>query len=138
MAVYFGPNKILDNGVAGTSLVLGHGESHATTGSDPTTPESIGAAPAQHSHSGYAPAPIIQTLTLYQSNWTIFSSGCLQTISAPGMRANSLILVVSHPNDYDYYIESRVRCSVQGWDALTFSAKKVPSFDISVNIIVMG
>ena len=41
MAVYFGTNKVLDNGVAGTSLVLGHADTHSANGTDPITPESI-------------------------------------------------------------------------------------------------
>lgn len=137
MAVYFGTSKILDNGVAGTSLVLGHGETHAAGASDPITAESIGAAPAQHSHS-YAPVPIIQTVTLPKANWSVYSTGCVQTISVPGMRASSLALVVSHPGSYTTYMESRVYCSVQGWEALTFSAKKVPAFDLDVNVMIMG
>lgn len=137
MAVYFGANKILDNGVAGTSLVLGHGETHASGGSDPITPESIGAAPAQHTH-GYAPVPVIQTVTLPHSGWAVYSYGCVQTIAVPDMRGNSLVLVAAHPNDYDSYMAARVRCSVQGWGALTFAAKKLPPYDLNVNIMIMG
>ena len=33
----------MDNGVAGTTLVTAHADTHASTGSDPLTPESIGA-----------------------------------------------------------------------------------------------
>ncbi len=136
MAVYFGKSKILDNGVAGTSLVLGHGETHASGGSDPITPESIGAAPVKHTHN-YAPAPIMQTITLPRANWTLFSSGCMQTLDVAGMRAGSLALIACHPDYYDDYMESRVRCAVQGWDALTFAAKKVPNNDLDVHVLIM-
>ncbi|MEA5058932.1 MAG: hypothetical protein EOM66_06145 [Clostridia bacterium] len=137
MAVYFGTNKVLDNGVGGTSLVLGHGETHAAAGSDPITPESIGAAPAEHAHD-YAPMPFIQTVTLPQSAWTVYSYGCVQTVSVQNMRGSSLALVASHPNNYDEYMAARVRCSVQGWGALTFASKKLPSYDLNVNILIMG
>lgn len=137
MAVYFGTNKILDNGVAGTSLVLGHKETHAAGASDPITPESIGAAPAQHSHS-YAPLPILRAVTLPHGSWNVYSVGCMQTISVPGMRAASLALIVAHPDDLDAYMEARVRCTFQGWDALTFFAKKLPAYDLGVNVMIMG
>ena len=137
MAVYFGKNKILDNGVAGTSLVQGHAETHATGGSDAITPESIGAAPLEHSHS-YAKAPIVHTIQLPRNNWVTFSCGCMQTLDVPGMRASSLALIACHPNHYDAYMECRVRCAVQGWDALTFAAKKVPTSDLDVHVVIMG
>lgn len=137
MAVYFGKSKILDNGVAGTSLVLGHGETHASGGSDPITPQSIGAAPVMHTHS-YAQKPVLQTITLPRANWTLFSSGCMQTLTVAGMRAGSLALIACHPDYYDDYMESRVRCAVQGWDALTFAAKKVPNNNLDVHVLIMG
>lgn len=137
MAVYFGTNKILDNGVAGTSLVLGHAPTHAAGGGDALTPESIGAAPAQHTHS-YAPQPISHTITLPLSGWTSYSYGCTQTVSVTGMRGSSLALVASHPDCYDAYMAARVRCSVQGWGALTFASKKLPTQDLSVNILILG
>lgn len=137
MAVYFGKKKILDNGVAGTSLVLGHGETHALDGGDPITPESIGAAPAQHTHD-YARAPIIQTVTLPRARWQIFSTGCVQTIDVPGMRGGSLALIAAHPFQADEYMDTRTRCTVQGWDALTFWAKRLPAVDMDVNVLILG
>lgn len=47
MAVYFGTNKVLDNGVAGTSLVLGHADTHSANGTDPLPPRA--SAPLLHS-----------------------------------------------------------------------------------------
>ncbi len=137
MAVYLGNNKILDNGVAGTSLVLGHGETHGSSGTDPITPQSIGAAPAEHSHD-YAPVPQLQTVTLPLSGWNSYDYGCTQTVSVTGMRGSSLAIIAAHPDSYDAYMAARVRCSVQGWGALTFAAKKLPLTDLSVNVMILG
>ena len=113
MAVYFGTNKVLDNGVAGTSLVLGHADTHSANGTDPITPESIGAAPTQHTHT-YAAVPTVQTVTIPVSGWTSYSFGCTQTVSVTGMRGTSLVIVTAHPDSYDPYMAARVRCTVQG------------------------
>lgn len=137
MAVYFGRNKILDNGVAGTSLVLGHAQTHSLEGDDLVTPESIGAAPAQHTHD-YARSPITQTVTLPRDAWSVFSTGCVQTIDVSSMRATSLALVAAHPAQADEYMAARVRCAMQGWDALTFYAKRLPAFDLDVNVLILG
>jgi hypothetical protein len=79
----------------------------------------------------------MQTITLPRANWTLFSSGCMQTLDVAGMRAGSLALIACHPDYYDDYMESRVRCAVQGWDALTFAAKKVPNNDLDVHVLIM-
>ena len=135
MAVYFGTNKVLDNGVAGTSLVLGHADTHSANGTDPITPESIGAAPTQHT---YAAVPTVQTVTIPVSGWTSYSFGCTQTVSVTGMRGTSLVIVTAHPDSYDPYMAARVRCTVQGWEALTFSSRRIPSEDLMVNVMILG
>ena len=137
MAVYFGTNKVLDNGVAGTSLVLGHADTHGANGTDPITPESIGAAPAQHTHA-YAAVPTVQTVTIPVSGWTSYSFGCTQTVSVTGMRGSSLVIVTAHPDSYDPYLAARVRCTVQGWGALTFSSRRIPTEDLLVNVMILG
>ncbi len=137
MAVYFGTNKVLDNGVAGTSLVLGHADTHGANGTDPITPESIGAAPAQHTHT-YAAVPTVQTVTIPVSGWTSYSFGCTQTVSVTGMRGSSLVIVTAHPDSYDPYLAARVRCTVQGWGALTFSSRRIPTEDLLVNVMILG
>ena len=137
MAVYFGNEKILDNGVAGTPLLLAHGETHASSGSDPLTPESIGAAPLDHIHA-YAQQPATVSILLPQSGWTCYAYGCTQTVSVEGMRSSSLIIVASHPDYYDEFLAARVRCAVQGWGALTFSCKRLPIRDLTVNIMILG
>ena len=137
MAVYFGTNKVLDNGVAGTSLVLGHADTHGTDGTDPITPESIGAAPAQHSHT-YAAVPTVQTVSIPVSGWTSYTYGCTQTVSVTCMRSTSLVILTAHPDSYDAYVAARVRCTVQGWGALTFIGRKIPSDDLMINVMILG
>lgn len=137
MAVYFGKEKILNNGVADTPLVTSHAFTHGAGGTDPLAPADIGAAPAEHTHD-YAAAPRVLTLALPKSGWVSHSVGCVQTISADGIKGDSLLLITSHPDHYDEFITARVRCTVQGWGALTFSAKKLPLGDINILVMLLG
>ena len=63
---------------------------------------------------------------------------CTQTVSVTGMRGSSLAIIAAHPDSYDAYMAARVRCSVQGWGALTFAAKKLPLTDLSVIVMILG
>ncbi|MDR0840650.1 MAG: hypothetical protein LBN26_04600 [Christensenellaceae bacterium] len=35
-------------------------------------------------------------------------------------------------------LAARVHCALQGWGALTFSAKKLPTMELEVNLLIMG
>lgn len=133
MAIYLGNTKI----VGDINQVPPHASSHETNGSDPITPENIGAANIQHTHE-YAKIPSTQTITIPLSSWTSYSFGYNQTVSVDGMRGSSLVIITPHPDSYDSYVKSRVRCTVQGWGALTFACKEMPDSDLSVNIMILG
>ena len=138
MAVYLGNRLVLANGVAGTSLANGHAETHAAGGGDELTPESIGAAPASHTHEEYATKPVAMTLTLPQSGWVEYTYSCVQTIGVSGMRSSKYAIVGPAPIDWGVYTEANVRCGVQGYNSLTFSADKLPTSDIQVTVLMWG
>ena len=138
MAVYLGKRLVLANGVAGTSLANGHAETHAPGGGDELTPESIGAAPAAHTHSEYAAKPTGIVINLPVSGWTQHTYTCVQTVGVSGMRSSKYAIVGPAPLDWGVYTEANVRCSIQGYNSLTFSADKLPTDDIEVNVLIWG
>lgn len=93
MAIYLGNTKI----VGDINQVPPHASSHETNGSDPITPENIGAANIQHTHE-YAKIPSAQTITIPLSSWTSYSFGYNQTVSVDGMRGSSLVIITPHPD----------------------------------------
>lgn len=138
MAVYLGNRLVLANGVAGTSLANGHAQTHASGGGDELTPESIGAAPVSHTHEEYASKPIALTVALPLSGWTEYTYSCSQTVGVSGMRSSKYAIVGPEPLDWGVYTEANVRCSVQGYNSLTFTADKLPSNDMNVNVLIWG
>lgn len=138
MAVYLGNRLVLANGVAGTSLANGHAQTHATGGGDDITPESIGAAPASHTHEEYAAKPTAITVTLSKDNWTEYTYTCVQTVGVSGMRSSKFAIVGPDPLDWGVYTAANVRCGVQGYNSLTFSADTLPTSDIAVNVLIWG
>lgn len=138
MAVYLGKKLVLANGVGGTSLANGHASTHASGGGDALTPENIGAASADHTHSGYAPKPVTMTLTLPQSGWVQEGESYTQSATASGMTAASLALSGPASNSVTPYIGANIRCTVQGEDSLTYVADKVPTADVEINLVNWG
>lgn len=138
MAVYLGKRLVLANGVAGTSLANGHAETHAAGGGDDITPESIGAAAADHTHDEYAVKPVAMTVTLSKENWNEHTYNCTQTVSIPGMRSSKFAIVGPVALDWAVYTEANVYCGVQGYNSLTFAADKIPITDIDVNVLIWG
>ena len=138
MAVYLGKRLVLANGVAGTSLVNGHAETHGSGGGDELTPAAIGAAEAAHTHDEYAPRPTGVTLTLNQADWNEYTYTCTQVVGVSGMRSSKYAIVGPAPIDWGVYTEANVRCGVQGYNSLTFAADKLPTSDIQVNVLMWG
>lgn len=138
MAVYLGNRLVLANGVAGTSLANGHASTHGAGGGDEITPESIGAASISHTHGEYASKPEAMTVTLTEEGWKQSTYTCVQTVGVSGMRSSKYAIVGPAPLDWGAYTEANVRCSVQGYNSLTFTADKLPVGDVDVNILIWG
>lgn len=138
MAVYLGKKLVLANGVGGTSLANGHASTHAPDGGDPLTPESIGAASAEHIHTIYAPKPVTVTVTLPQSGWVQEGETYTQSVNVSGMTATTLALSGPAPASVNSYIGANIRCTVQGENSLTYAADKLPTADVEINLASWG
>lgn len=138
MAVYLGNKLVLANGVGGTSLANAHAATHAAEGGDPITPAAIGAAEAEHTHDEYAAKPVAMTIALPLSGWTEYTYTCTQTVAVSGMRSSKYAIVGPAPQEWQIYTAANVRCSMQGYNSLTFSADKLPIGDVSVNVLMWG
>ena len=119
------PSNNQDNDVRPSA----HASTHASGGSDPITPESIGAAPASKSVA----------ITLSASAWD--SSALTQTVTVTGVLADEtsqLITPTPALSSQAAYYESGILCTGQAADSLTFTATSVPSTNIEVFIIMQG
>lgn len=113
----------LQNGKAPST----HASQHATGGSDPITPEIIGAAKE----------PISRSVTLSASGWD--STAKTQTITVSGVLADEtkqLITPTPAVASQDAYYNSGIRCTNQAADNLTFTAKTIPTADLTVYVTI--
>ena len=81
--------------------------------------------------------PIMQTVTLTSANWN--SSAKTQTITVPGVLANEtkqLITPAPALASQAAYYEAVILCTGQAADKLTFTAKKVPTDDLTVYVTI--
>jgi len=61
-----------------------------------------------------------------------------QTVSVPGVTADSTVIPGPAPDSYVAYAENGVYCSAQAANSLTFTCDSVPSADLTVNVAVFG
>ena len=104
-----------------------HASTHATGVSDPITPASIGAAQQ----------PIFRSVTLSASGWD--SSAKTQTVTVSGVLADEtkqLITPTPALASQAAYYEAVVLCTGQSADKLTFTAKKIPTDDLTVYVTI--
>lgn len=73
------------------------------------------------------------TATLTAAGW---SEG-VQTVSVPGVGADSLVVVAPAPASYEAWGEHMVRCSAQGAGTLTFAAGDTPTEALTANILIV-
>lgn len=60
-----------------------------------------------------------------------------QTITATGVTATSNVIVSPSPNSLDIYSSAGVRCIEQGANYLRFRYKKMPTDDVSVEVLCL-
>lgn len=102
-----------------------HSSEHASGGSDPITPDMIGAASP----------PTITTVTLSVSNWD--STAKTQTVTVTGILADEtkqLIQVMPAPASMTAVTAAGAYCSAQGANSLTFTCSTVPTENLVFNI----
>lgn len=98
--------------------------------------ENIGQAVAG---TDYAKAPITRAAVLHLEDWgepSEISGTYVQSIDVPSVRAASIVIVSANEWDIDMYVDAGVRCTMQGWDTLTFVAKNLPADDLNVNVLI--
>ena len=83
---------------------------------------------------GAEPQHIPTTALLSASGW---AEG-VQTVPVSGVTAGSTVFVAPVPADQEKYGASKVVCTAQGNGTLTFSCKKAPAADLTVNVVILG
>lgn len=61
----------------------------------------------------------------------------MQTVTVPGVKADSLVFVSASPESYDAYCAAVVRCSGQENGALTFTCEDIPDGVIFANVAIL-
>lgn len=79
-----------------------------------------------------------RAITLTTSGWNLSGDIYVQTVSVPGVTANSILIVSSTPGTSDVYGECGVKCMSQASGTLTFNADTVPGSALTVNIVNLG
>ena len=119
--------KLQGNGGKTTFLPATHASTHKTGGTDPITPDDIGAA---------AP-PIYRTITLSASSWD--STALTQTVTVSGVLADETAQLISPmpklSNQTEYY-EAGVRATAQAADSLTFTCDVIPTVNLTVYVTI--
>lgn len=113
--------------IRSSSSNVPHAFTHATGGSDPITPESIGAAQQ----------PIFRSVTISASGWD--SSTKTQTVTVSGVLADETKQIITPTPalaSQTAYYEAVVLCTGQAANQLTFTAKKIPTIDLTVYVTI--
>lgn len=101
------------------------------------TPDEIGAAAANHSHTPASIGAVAMktaTASLSASGW----SNNQQTVSVSGVNANNVVIVTAAPASYEHYNECAVRCSAQGNGTLTFTCTDKPTAALTANVLILS
>ena len=61
-----------------------------------------------------------------------------QTVTATGVTSSNSIIVSPAPSSVHDYSDNYIYCSAQGTDSLTFTCDTVPTWDISVNVMILN
>ena len=112
------------NNISGSHL---HASTHSSGGSDPITPESIGAAEI----------PKCVSVTLSASGWD--STTKTKTVTVTGVSATEtaqLITPVPALASQAAYYDAGIKCTGQAANSLTFTADTVPTADLTVYVTI--
>lgn len=75
------------------------------------------------------------TATLLASGWS--SSNKSQTINVAVVTTTDDIIVTYAPSSHDAYVNAGIYCSAQGNGTLTFKCNKIPTSNVTVNIMLL-
>lgn len=76
-----------------------------------------------------------KSVTLTASGW---GSNKYQSLTVPGVQADSNIIITAAPGSYIAYAEAGVRCAGQANYTLAFKCEEIPTADLVVNVLILG
>lgn len=114
---------------ARSSMPTAHASTHATGGSDPITPASIGAAFT----------PVATTAELIAAGWVedINNEIYTQTVSVMEVSASCNVIVTAAPASIIDATAAGVICTAQAAGELTFTCTVLPEGNIVMNVLVL-
>lgn len=77
-----------------------------------------------------------RTVTLSSSGWSS-SAPYTQTVTVSGVTADNTVQVAPAPASHEAYCGAIVRATAQASNALTFTASKVPTANLAVNVLII-
>lgn len=86
----------------------------------------------------YAPPAQAAAVNLPLSGWTQNEASVTQTVTVTGMTATTNIIVSPDPDSFSDWSKNKVRCAVQGYNALTFQGDTMPESDLTANVLIVG
>lgn len=102
-------------------------------------------SPAAHNHDGtyqpagsYAAPSAALAVSLDVASWAGAEAPYSLTVAAPGVTADSSIVVSPAPASFDAYGAAQVRCTAQAANSLTFQCGEAPVSTLTVNILIVG
>lgn len=75
------------------------------------------------------------TVTLPVSGWSSFNKS--QTINVAVVTTTDDVIVTYAPSSHDAYVNAGIYCSAQGNGTLTFKCNKIPTSNVTVNIMLL-
>lgn len=76
-----------------------------------------------------------KSVTLTASGW---GSNKYQSLTVPGVQADSNIIITAAPGSYIAYAEAGVRCAGHANYTLAFKCEEIPTADLAVNVLILG
>jgi hypothetical protein len=83
-------------------------------------------------------SPKNEVVTLTTSNWVSSNGIYTQTVSVVGMSATKTAIVQANEESGDDYTNTGIKCTAQANSSLTFTAEKLPTKDVLVNVSHFG
>ena len=78
-------------------------------------------------------SPTVLTLTLTASSWTNENT---QAVPANGVTTTNTVIVGPAPSSITDYTNANIVCTTQGVDVLVFSTTRIPTTDITINVVI--
>lgn len=75
-----------------------------------------------------------ETIVLSVSSWSNNS----QTVVCNGVTTNNTVIISPAPASIDAYNKAEIKCISQDTNSLTFTCKKAPEIELTVNVLILG